>query len=87
MPANKLNSKQLKNLIFTTQQILQNAIDSMGTTIINFSFNKGSIGNYGSQLKIFNREGGNCKRCSNTIIKTKCAGRGTFFCPSCQILY
>lgn len=84
IPTNTLNIKKLSELILATQNILQNAIDSMGTTIINFSFDKNSIGNYGNQLKVFNRKDKKCLRCTDNIKKIKCAGRGTYFCPTCQ---
>jgi len=85
-PANQLDIQKLTKLISATQIILQKAINSMGTTIINFSFDKESYGNYGSQLKVFNKNGENCIRCSDIIIKTKCAGRGTYYCPTCQTM-
>lgn len=85
-PANQLDIQKLNELIPTIQIILQNAINSMGTTIINFSFDKESYGKYGSQLQVFNKKGGKCNRCSDSIVKTKCAGRGTFYCPTCQKL-
>ena len=84
--ANSLNLKKISKLILATQSILQNAIDSMGTTIINFSFDKNSIGNYGSQLNVFNRANKKCLICADNIKKIKCAGRGTHFCPTCQKL-
>tara|TARA_S200000501_G_scaffold378030_1_gene438754 strand:- start:4293 stop:5105 length:813 start_codon:yes stop_codon:yes gene_type:complete len=86
IPAKTLNSKKLSELILATQSILKNAIDSMGTTIINFSFDKNSSGKYGSQLKVFNKNNEKCQSCSNYIKKIKCAGRGTHFCPHCQKL-
>ena len=85
-PANKLKSKNIKKLISSIKYILNEAINSMGTTIINFSFDKDSFGNYGSKLKVFNRLNKNCKICMDFILKIKCAGRGTYFCPSCQRL-
>ena len=82
--ANKLSINKLTELISATQETLQQAIDAMGTTFINFSFDNGSKGNYGTQLNIFNKKGKNCNRCSKVIKKIKCAGRGTYFCSSCQ---
>ena len=56
----------------------------MGTTIINFSFDKDSQGKYGEKLKVFRRENKPCIICTTKIIKIKCVGRGTYFCPNCQ---
>ena len=85
--ANMLNLKLLEKLIFATNEIISNAIDLMGTTIINFSFDKESKGKYGSHLKVFNQKNNYCYRCNGIIIKIKCANRGTYFCNNCQILY
>jgi formamidopyrimidine-DNA glycosylase len=33
---------------------------------------------------VHGREGEACFRCGTTIVKTRVAGRGTYFCPTCQ---
>ena len=85
-PANELNIDLLGKLISASKKIIFNAIEAMGTTIINFSFDRGSKGQYGSRLKVFNRKGKTCYRCSEIIQKIRCASRGTYYCPKCQIL-
>ncbi|MED5475482.1 MAG: DNA-formamidopyrimidine glycosylase [Candidatus Neomarinimicrobiota bacterium] len=82
--SNKLKKKKLLELISAIKIILSDAIDSMGTTIINFSFDKESQGKYGKKLKVFRRENKPCIICTTKIIKIKCVGRGTYFCPNCQ---
>ena len=35
-------------------------------------------------LRVYGREGEACYRCGDQIGKTRAAGRGTWYCPSCQ---
>jgi formamidopyrimidine-DNA glycosylase len=36
------------------------------------------------EFKVYGREGEPCPRCGTLIAKTRVAGRGTSYCPSCQ---
>ena len=36
-------------------------------------------------LQVYGKEGTPCPRCGHTIIYTKFAGRGTHYCPHCQV--
>jgi len=33
---------------------------------------------------VYQREGQNCLRCGNKILRKKQMGRSTFYCPNCQ---
>jgi formamidopyrimidine-DNA glycosylase len=37
-------------------------------------------------LRVYGRDGEPCYRCGDQIGKTRAAGRGTWYCPSCQLL-
>ena len=65
-------------------KILKLAIKHRGTTFSNYVDSKGKRGNFSSLLQVYGRGKEKCLKCSSTIIKTKIAGRGTYYCPHCQ---
>lgn len=66
------------------QSILTAAVAEQGTTIVNFYFGEGQSGNFRQFLKVFDRAGEPCPRCTTALRKIKVAQRGTHFCPKCQ---
>lgn len=86
MPANRIESKQIKDLRRAIRHILRESIKKNGTTIINFQFGEGNTGEFVNDLQVFDRTGQPCPRCGTAIIKTRLAQRGTHLCPHCQTL-
>ncbi len=37
------------------------------------------------EFKVYGRDGEPCDRCGTPIVKTRVGGRGTWYCPTCQI--
>lgn len=66
--------------------ILRKAVEKGGTTIRSYENAFGENGSYQDQLKVYGKEDSPCLRCGTMIEKIKVAGRGTHFCPSCQVL-
>ncbi len=66
------------------QQVIRDAIAVGGTTFQYYADALGRSGGYVDQLQVFRRDGSPCFACGQLIVKTKCAGRGTHFCPACQ---
>lgn len=71
--------------------LLSSIIESMRTSIAhggstdrNYVNAEGKRGSYMTFAKVFRREGKDCLRCGDEIIKIKLAGRGTHFCSTCQ---
>lgn len=64
--------------------VLREAIKAGGTTFQSFADAEGNEGGYVRKLKVFAREGLPCLKCGTIIKKTRVAGRGTHFCPTCQ---
>ena len=69
----------------TIKSTLKSSINAQGTSIVDFTFLNGQSGKYSDQLNIFRKEGSPCPKCSEIIKKKKIAGRGTHFCPNCQV--
>ena len=67
--------------------ILQNAIESGGSSVANYLLADGSKGNYAHSHKAYKKDGQKCefkinnKGCTGIIEKINFTGRGTHFCP------
>ena len=83
--AKNLNEKDLDNIIKNTVKILDKAIEEGGTTIRNYTSEEGVIGNNQNNLLVHTKEGCKCPICKNIIVKIKVGGRGTYYCPKCQV--
>lgn len=75
-------AKILRNSIIST---LQKAIKYKGTTIRSYENAFGENGEYQNYLQVYGKDGTPCPRCHTTIEKIKLNGRGTHFCPNCQV--
>jgi formamidopyrimidine-DNA glycosylase len=38
-----------------------------------------------AEFRVYGRTGEACTRCGHPIEKTRAGGRGTWFCPNCQL--
>ena len=65
-------------------EITKKAYEAGGTTIRSYTSQLGVIGAYQNYLKVHDKEGHNCPKCGDLILKTKVGGRGTYYCPNCQ---
>lgn len=81
-----LKDEELSNIIKHTKYILNNAIKLGGTTIKSYESSEGVHGNFQDNLLVHNKEGQKCPNCDTTIIKIRVGGRGTYYCPNCQIV-
>ena len=61
------------------------SIESGGSTMKDYVRADGTRGNYLEKFaQVFRREGCECPRCGEEILKTRTAGRGTHYCKGCQ---
>jgi formamidopyrimidine-DNA glycosylase len=67
-------------------KVLKLSIKKGGSTNRNYVNAEGKKGSYIEFANVYKREGQDCGRCGNTIIKIRVAGRGTHICPHCQKL-
>ncbi|MGM0436168.1 MAG: DNA-formamidopyrimidine glycosylase [Bacillota bacterium] len=82
--ARTLTPYRVKKLAHCAKDILNRAVESGGTTIRTYKNALGIDGMFQLHLNVHMREGEACKNCGRTIKKEKVAGRGTYFCPTCQ---
>lgn len=83
--AGELTEEQVALILEGARSVMMESIDSGGSTMATYVKPDGSTGSYLENFaKVFRREGRDCARCGETILKTRVAGRGTHYCPKCQ---
>lgn len=80
-----LSEKELNNIIINTKVVLEKAILKGGTTIRSYTSVDGVNGLFQQELNVHCKEGESCLQCGSIILKTKVGGRGTYYCPKCQV--
>ena len=68
-----------------SKKILKAAIKVGGTTLKDFYSADGSPGYFNFALKVYGREGLQCKVCDDKIKKINLNTRATYYCNNCQI--
>ena len=85
-PVNSLSRAKLVALYDGLTSVLRLSIEKGGSTDKNYVDAEGKKGSYLTFANVFRRNGQPCPRCGMIIEKTRVAGRGTHFCPTCQKL-
>jgi formamidopyrimidine-DNA glycosylase len=80
-----LQDEQIQDLRLAIIKVLQDSIAAGGTTFSNYLNVQGTNGNYAGLAWVYNRQGEACRQCGTTIMKTRVAGRGSHYCPTCQL--
>jgi formamidopyrimidine-DNA glycosylase len=83
--ASSLTKKETVLIAKAARDVMLESIKVGGTTFQHFKDTGGENGNFSDYLNVFGKQGERCSRCRGTIEKTRLAGRGTHFCPTCQI--
>jgi len=86
--ANTISEDEARKLHRAIQSVLQEAIDSAGTTfgqtVSDYRDAYGHYGKFQEMLAVYGRAGEKCPRCGEGIVRVVQAGRSTYFCPGCQ---
>jgi formamidopyrimidine-DNA glycosylase len=64
--------------------VLNEAIERSGTTFSMYRTMWNEPGEYGEQLRVYDRSGQPCRTCGTPIRRIVQGARATFFCPHCQ---
>lgn len=83
---NLITSDEANRIIKYTREVLEAAIKKGGTTIKSYSSVDGVHGLFQNELFVHGKDNGTCTECHTKIEKIKVGGRGTYYCPKCQIL-
>jgi formamidopyrimidine-DNA glycosylase len=85
-PAGELEPGELRELRSAIAKALESGIARQGATLRDYRQPDGSRGRMQERFKVYGRAGLPCARCGTPIDKIRVAGRGTWYCPSCQRL-
>ena len=81
---NELNNEQFIEIFKNAKIVLDKAIKLGGSTVHSFSSN-GIDGKFQNELLCYGKVGETCPKCGTKFHKIFLGGRGTTFCPNCQI--
>lgn len=85
-PANSLSASDEKKLFEAIITVLKRGIESGGASELSFVHADGTDGSYQNYFLVYGKQGQLCQHCKKEKInKFKLGGRGTYFCPKCQI--
>jgi formamidopyrimidine-DNA glycosylase len=80
-----VTKQEWKRIATVMRDILNRAIACRGTSVSDWRDLHGNKGEYQHELKVYRREGCPCPRCHGEIQRVRLSGRGTYFCPDCQV--
>jgi formamidopyrimidine-DNA glycosylase len=83
-PGNELTEEELTELVRGIRRALRRGIQRQGATLRDYRAADGREGSMQAEFRVYGREGEPCRRCGHAIEKRRVAGRGTWYCPSCQ---
>jgi len=84
--ANTLTEEEILRLCEAMSETLKEAILAGGSSVNTYMNSMGLSGSYQERLNVYGRKGEACRECGSVLEKTKAAGRGTHYCPTCQKL-
>lgn len=82
--ARRLTRRQVAALRSAIRDVLQEAIEFRGTTLLDYRDASGRRGEFAGRLRVYDRAGEPCRICSTPIRRIVQGGRSTFYCPNCQ---
>ena len=82
--AGSLDGAEVAALRDAIRDRLRVGIRSGGASIDRYRDTIGKAGAMQDMLRVHLHEGDPCPTCGTTIVKSRVAGRGTYFCPTCQ---
>jgi len=82
--ADTISKKEATLIAKYSGEVMKKSISVGGTTFQHFADTFGEAGNFKDYLKVFGKQNTPCLKCKTLIAKTRVAGRGTHFCPTCQ---
>ncbi|KKQ31392.1 MAG: Formamidopyrimidine-DNA glycosylase [Candidatus Shapirobacteria bacterium GW2011_GWE1_38_10] len=86
--SNKITQKQAKSIHKFIIKIMKQSVLAGGSTARDHKYLRpdGTAGKNQFFFQVYERKGEPCLNCGTKIKYQKLAGRGTFFCPKCQLL-
>jgi formamidopyrimidine-DNA glycosylase len=85
-PAESLDADEIARLTRAVKQALKAGIRRQGASLRDYATPDGGRGSMQDRFRVYGRAGEPCHRCGTPIDKIRAAGRGTWYCPTCQRL-
>ena len=82
---NTISRDEWVRILNNSVLVLNNSIKAGGSTIRSYHPGKGIDGNFQTELLCYGRKGERCPDCGHVFHFIKVGGRGTTYCPFCQI--
>jgi len=83
--AKDLSGEETKRLHGAIQQVLASAIECKGASVNTYQQPDGERGTAQFYFQVAHRLGEPCNKCGGAIERIVVRGRGTYFCPRCQV--
>ncbi|MBK7892490.1 MAG: bifunctional DNA-formamidopyrimidine glycosylase/DNA-(apurinic or apyrimidinic site) lyase [Bdellovibrionales bacterium] len=80
----RITSAQCERIVESVKAVLQEAIESGGSTIRTYRGADGKAGDFQSRHFVYERKNEPCRVCGTKIKHIVQAGRSTYYCPTCQ---
>lgn len=84
-PAAGLSPAEVGRLHAAITSTLASAVHGRGTTFSSYRDIEGREGRFQTALSVFRKSGEPCPTCETPIERIVVGGRGTHFCPACQV--
>jgi formamidopyrimidine-DNA glycosylase len=84
--AGTLGDDEIARLTRAVKAALKTGVARQGASLRDYSTPDGGRGRMQDRFRVYGREGEPCPRCGTPIDKIRTAGRGTWYCPTCQRL-
>lgn len=84
--AKTLSLSEVEKLYISIKEVLTEALEHRGVGEYTSLYAEDKeVGNFEAFLKVHGKEGEPCPRCKAKIVRIEVGGRGTYFCPKCQV--
>jgi formamidopyrimidine-DNA glycosylase len=81
-----ITAEELGPLAKAIREALRAGLARQGASLRDYSTPDGGRGRMQEEFRVYGRAGEPCPRCGTPIDKIRAGGRGTWYCPSCQVL-
>lgn len=83
-PASSLSAPDIGRLHRAIRCVLKSAIKARGSSVDTYRDGRGRSGWFQVQHRVYDRQGGKCRRCGGLVKRETLRGRGTYWCAGCQ---
>ena len=81
-----ITGEEAEKLFASVNKVIADGINDGGTTFRDYRDGNGDKGSHQDNLFAYGRDGEPCRNCGTIIEKIRVGGRGTHYCPVCQVL-